>query len=140
MRETFASNVGRLADLIALIAASGPWDGAKIRLYKNNVEPDPSMELADFEQADFTGYGDSSDIVWGTPFFKTDGSACVTSDLKVFTVGSTPTVFNTLYGYVVLDDAGTGWIFGRKFDTPIVLSGAGQAVEVLASSPSYAAP
>lgn len=130
----------RLLDLAALIGVGDPWAGAKVALFKNNYTPLPSDPLANFEAADFSGYAVSAAIVWGTPFYLPDGTPCVTSDLKVFTVGASPTVFNTIYGYLVQNSGGTDWLFARKFDTPIVLSQEAQAIEVLASFPSYPAP
>jgi len=125
------------AILTELIASGNAWDGSKVHLFKTNVNPSPNMVIADLVEADFTGYAASSAIVWGTPGYLPDGTAAVVGGGKTFTVGSTPSILNTIYGYYVTDSAGTVLLFARKFDAAVVLSAAGQFVIVLPSYPAY---
>jgi hypothetical protein len=123
--------------LTELIAAGNLWDGAKVHLFKNNVTPSPGMLIGDLTEADFDGYAASSAIVWGTPGFLPDGTAAVVGTQKTFTVGASPVVLNTVYGYYVTDGAGTGLLFARKFDAAVVLSAGGQFIVVLPTYPAY---
>jgi len=127
-------------ELTALIAASAPLDGAVVRLIKAPLTPTPATPLASFTEADFTGYVHSTTIVWGTAFYLPDGQAAITSDLKTFTVGASPTILNTIYGFLVTDQPATKWMFCRIFDTPIVLTQAGNAIQVIATRPGYQTP
>ena len=129
-----------LAILTALVATGTPggaWNGAKVHLYQNNFTPVPGMTLASFTEADFTGYSASAAVVWNTPGFIPAGNAIVTGDNKQFTVGATPTVFNTIYGYYLTDGAGTTLLFARLFNAPITLSAAGQFIDVVPSYQTY---
>jgi hypothetical protein len=129
-----------ILDLTALVAMSAPWAGGKIKLFKSPVALTPNLPYTSLIEADFTGYAESAAVVWGTPFYLANGVPCVTSDLKIFTVGSTPTILNTIYGYYLVNSGGTDYIFARTFDTPIVLTQAGQSIQLVASYPSYGTP
>jgi len=127
-----------LAILTALVATGTPgglWNTASCRLFANNFVPAPGMTLSQLNEATFTGYAAVA-ITWGTPAYSPAGPAVVTGNLCVFTVGSSPTVFDTIYGYFVT--TGTSpqvLLFARQFATPVVLSSAGQICDVV---PSYA--
>lgn len=126
-----------LTALVATGTPGGPWNGATTHLYKNNFVPVPGMDLTSLVEADFTGYAAGSAVTWGTPGFLPGGPAVVTGNLQTFTVGATPTVFNTIYGYYMVDVAGTGLLFARQFDAPIVLSGPAQIIDVIPSYVTY---
>ena len=125
------------AMLNALVAATQPWNGAKLHLFKNNFVPAPQNDIAAFTEADFTGYAASSAITWSAAGYLPDGTAVVDGDAKTFQVGATPTILNTIYGWYMTDGAGTVLIMARKFDNPVVLSAAGQRIIVLPSYPAY---
>jgi hypothetical protein len=127
-----------IAILTGLVAAATPgWLAATCGLYQNNFQPVPTMTLGSLVEASFTGYSMSSAITWGTPGFLPSGPAVVTGDTKTFRVGATPTVFNTIYGYYIVDSTGLLLIAARLFDSPIVLSAAGQIIEVIPGYVSY---
>lgn len=125
------------AMLNALVAATAPWNGGKIHLFKNNFTPSPTMAIGDLTEADFTGYAASSAVTWAAAAYLPDGTAVVVGDSKTFQVGATPTILNTVYGWYLTDAAGTTLIFARRFDTPVVLSAAHQILTILPAYPAY---
>ena len=137
MNPVIVPNSEWLAMLTALIATGAPWNGGKVHLFQNNIVLGPTVTLANLTEADFTGYAASSAVTWGTPGYLPNGTAVVTGDTKQFQVGSTPTVFNTVYGWYLTDSTGAILIFARSFDTPVVLSAALQIVDVLPAYPAY---
>jgi hypothetical protein len=137
MNPVVIGNAEWEAILTALTTTGGGWVGAKLHLYTNNLLPTPANILTDFTEADFTGYAASAAITWSTPGYLPDGTAVVTGDAKTFQVGSTPTVLNTCYGWYITNGAGTALITSRAFDSPVVLSGAGQIIVVLPVYPAY---
>lgn len=137
MNPVLVPNAEWLAWLAALTAASAPLNGAKLHLYKVLVALSGNTALGDLTECDFTGYAASSAITWGTPFFKPDGTAVVTGDLKSFVVGSSPTVLNTVYGWYVTQATPTSLLLARQFDTPVILTQAAQGIEVIPCYPTY---
>lgn len=123
--------------LDAIVATGAPFDGAVLNLFKNNFVPSAGMSLGDLTIADFTGYGPSSTVVWDAAAYLPDGTAIIAGDKKVFTVGATPTVLNTIYGWYLTNAGGTVLLAARRLDTAVVLSGAGQVVEVVPTYPAY---
>lgn len=131
-----APNSELLAELGILSAAgTGRWDGAVLRLFKSPMSLTGLTALADFEEADFTGYAASAAIVWATPIIAPSGEPVVNGDAKDFVGGSPLTTANTVFGWYVTDDPATVWYFGRVFDTPIGISEAGQGLVVVPSIP-----
>lgn len=126
--------------LTELVAASNLWNGAKVLLFKNNVSPGPNTVLGDLTECDFTGYAVSAAVTWGTPGWQPDGTAIVVGDLKTFTVGATPTILNTVYGWALVDTGKTVCYLARKFDTAVNLTQAGNFVDVVPSYPAYQLP
>lgn len=125
-------------DMLAeLVGAGNLWNGGLVRLFKNNAVLGPATQLADLIIADFTGYADSAAVVWGTPGYLPDGTAVVAGDVKEFRVGATPTVYNTIYGWCLINAGATAFYFARKFDAPIVLSAPNQIIDVLPAYPAY---
>lgn len=113
------------------------WDGAVVMPFKNNVALGPATVIGDLNECDFTGYAVSSAVVWGDPGYLPDGTAIVTGDAKVFRVGASPTVLNTVYGWALVNAAKDVLYFARKFESPVVLSTAGQIFAVLPAYPVY---
>jgi hypothetical protein len=73
-------------------------------------------------------------VTWNTPGYLPTGQAVVTGGNVVFQVGSSPTTFNTIYGYYMEVGSPAVLLFARAFSAPIVLSAAGQIIQVV---PSY---
>ena len=138
MNPTIISYAQWIAILTTLTTTATPgWLAALVALYQNNLTPLPTTPLASFIEADFSGYARSGAITWGTPGYLPSGPAVVTGDAKTFRVASTPTVFNTIYGYYVVDSTGASLLLSRQFDVPINLSSAGQILEVIPGYVSY---
>jgi hypothetical protein len=125
-----------LAMLTELTTVAMLWAGAKLHLGKTNIPITGSTLIGDFTEADFTNYAASAAVTWATPGYTPGNVAVVTGDLKTFSTGASPTVFNTIYNWYLTDSAGTALLFARTLDTPIVLSGPLQLIEII---PSYVA-
>jgi hypothetical protein len=137
MNPVVVSNAEWRAILTALTAALAPWAGAIVHLFKNNFTPSPASVLADYMEADFSGYAASAAIVWNPAAFLPDGTAVVTGDAKVFGTTSPATILNTVYGWYATNAGGTVLLFGRRFDNPIALNGPFQDIVVLPAYPAY---
>lgn len=137
MNPVVIGNLEWLAILTELVAATNPWNGALISLFKNDIVPDAASLLADLTEADFSGYAASAAVTWGTPHFLPDGTAVVAGDAKTFVTASPAPVLNTVFGWYATDGAGTTLLFARRLDTPIVLTGPNQQVAVLPAYPAY---
>jgi hypothetical protein len=137
MNPVVVGNLEWHAILTAITQTSQPWDAAKVHLFKSNIVLTPATLLGDFTEADFTGYSVSGSVTWNAPGYLPDGTAVVVGDAKIFVVGSTPTVLNTIYGYYLTNSGGTALLFARSFDTPVVLSQAGNFVDVIPTYPAY---
>ncbi len=120
-----------LQNLAALTGVDGLFEGAKIGLFHNNYVPNRQTALADLTVANFTGYALSAAVVWGTPFIDPVIGPVVLANLKVFAAGNPTTVPNTIYGYYIVDAAGTALLWAERFATPRVVSAPGDAVTVL---------
>lgn len=116
--------------LNALVATGEPLDAVTIRLFSNDFQPDDTSVLADFTQCTFDGYAESGAIVWEPAYSDVNGLAHVRGDLKVFncTGGTTP---ETVYGWYAVTT--TTLKASQRFETPIPINAAGQAVLVLPS-------
>jgi hypothetical protein len=119
-------DVTRRAIVAALIGAGGLLDALVVKLYTNDVTPGRHSVGADFTEATFDGYAASAAVAWGSVFTDAAGQATVVGDTKQFTCtgGTTP---QTVYGYTV-QTAGGIVRFGERFDTPVPITGVGDAV------------
>lgn len=121
----------KLALLEELIDTGNLLDGAKVGLYQNNIVLGPGTVLADLTVADFTGYALSAAVVWGTPFVDAANKCIVTADEKEFLATSPFTTSNTVYGYYIVDGAGTTLLYAEAFTTPRQITAAFQGLTVL---------
>lgn len=118
------------AILDAIAAATQPLNGAVVRLFKNNLIPDQTTVLADYEEADFTGYAESSAVVWESAFTDILGQGHVLGDLKTF-AQTAVTVTCTVYGWYLVN--GTTLLAGNRFDVAQPMNAIGNAVNVVPS-------
>lgn len=112
------------------VGSEGPYDGAVVRLFKNDIEPHAGMLLADLTEADFSGYAASSEIVWGPAFTNSANEAVVVGDTKQFNHSGGATA-NTVYGYYVTNTAGTVLHFAERRNPVETMSKSGDAVLVV---------
>lgn len=111
-----------LKDILdAQAAATALLDGAKLHVFKNDYTPSPSSVLADFEEADFTGYAAVTLDDWGEAFLQADGSGVMVHSSIQFTPSGTA-IDNTVYGWYITDTAGTGYIAAGLFEEPVSLA------------------
>lgn len=114
--------------LAAMIGVGGILEAPTVRLFKNNYFPSKDSVIGDFTLADFTGYATSTAVTWGAPHVNADGNLEIQGGVKQFTAtdGATP---NTVYGYL-LTTAGGALIAAERFDVPVPVSAADDAVVV----------
>lgn len=120
----------QIAMLSALAGVAGTLNGVLIALFKNDFAPNQDSLIADFTEADYTGYARSTAVVWGTPFINVDGVAEMIAPGKQFQPSGT-TVANTIYGYYVVDSGGTDLVYSERFATPVPLAGPLDALPII---------
>ena len=126
-----------LAQLEELCDTGNLFAGAKVHLYKSAMGLTPLTVLADFDEADFDGYAPSSAVAVWTTGYAPNGLATAVGEQKIFASTGPFVNANTIYGYYVTDGAGTAYLWGRQFTTPIAVSAEGQLLSVIPSYPAY---
>jgi len=90
-----------------------------IKLFKNDMVPDVGTVLADFTEADFSGYAAQAVATWGVPYIdQVNGGVSITAPAHQFQAANPTTVPNTVYGYY-LEDTGGNLVQAGRFDAPI---------------------
>lgn len=103
----------------------------KLKLFKSNTTPTQATVLADFTEADFSGYN------YATPSFgaaTTDGSnkgVIQDSAARVFTHNGGGTA-NTVYGYYIEDTTNGKLLWAERFDASQSVSANGDNISVTA--------
>lgn len=109
-----------IAELLILnTIATELLDGALIRLFQNDYEPGSSTVLADLTVATFTGYAEVDSTTWGGAFQNADGDAQVIPPVIATFTATGSTIGNTVYGFYVVDAAGTALLWAERFDAPV---------------------
>jgi hypothetical protein len=127
MKNTIPASV--LRDLLDSLTVVGALlTGAVVKLYKNDITPDQTTVLADFDEADFTGYAASAAITWGAAFTDILGLTHLIGDIKTFTLSALTTV-NTVYGYYITN--GADLIAASRFDVAQSMTFIGAVTHVL---------
>jgi hypothetical protein len=100
-------------------------------LFQNDIVPGPTTKVADFVEADFTGYGNitvaSCDITHSDP---STGLPIIKNVTPLVFNQTGTTITNTIYGWWIDDGAGQG-AFGERFDTPIQMDATGKQIQLL---------
>lgn len=105
-----------------------PFTTGFIKLFKNNITPNLSTLVADFTEADFTGYVKQTLSAPVGPFIDPiNGGVSIKLGDHLFVTTSPLTVGNTIYGWWV-EDASGNLIAAQAFDTPYVISAFPQAI------------
>jgi len=102
--------------LTGLKAADATLDGAKVRLFMNDVTPDMDTVLGDLTTATYTGYADSADLVWGVPYVNSLGAVEMAAGSVEFSP-SDDAAPCTIYGYAILDEA-AGLFAAERIEPP----------------------
>lgn len=119
MPNSIFPNVAELELLAAWVNAAGsPF---LIRLFKNNLTPDQATVVADFTQADFTGY---SIVNWNVSSPFSSGNKAHLNPVYAFFSGPTDLVPQDVYGWYVTFPNGSAEVFlcARFAGAPITLS------------------
>lgn len=118
-----------LETLTTLIDTGGQFDGAKVGLFQEPITPTPDTVLADLTPCDFDGYALSSALTWGTPFYGAEETAQVPAGLKQF-IATGSTTPNNVWGWYVVDGAGTTLLLVEPFEDaiPVLTTGEGVAL------------
>lgn len=121
-----------LRDILLAISAAttGDWDQATLHLYQNDFVPARDSVPADFTEADFDGYAAGAAISWNAPITNIQGDAEVTGPMNSF-VATGDTTPNEIFGYYVLDAAGTGLLWAERFDNSVSIVETGQGIAVV---------
>lgn len=131
----------KLLACVNAIKAVQPLQGGdpadKVALFINNISPDLDSTLDDFTLATFNGSAPKDMFV--------DGNATVYSDPLTgeyvieaqqalaglnFVCTAAPGAPETVYGYIITNAAGDTLLGGEKFDDPILISEAGQGINI----------
>lgn len=80
----------------------GYFGAMKVHLYQNNANPNTNQELADFHEADFTGYTSKTITAFGAPFVNDSGLAEIVGSNCQFQPSASGTP-QAIYGYYVTD-------------------------------------
>lgn len=105
-----------------LIAVDGQFDGAKLRLFKNNVEVGRDTVIGDLETCTFSGYADSAALVWVEPHLEPDNDEYTLSNTSVEFRSNTadPFVSGTAYGWALISgDVTPVLLAAGRFDEPV---------------------
>lgn len=107
------TNTEALAVLFALTDTGGLLDGAKVRLFTNDVQPVITSVVGDFTAATYTGHADKL-VTWLAPSIADDGTPECIGTVPEFrpTDAVTP---NTVFGAILID-AGAVMMEGGRFE------------------------
>lgn len=132
MAKFFQSDVVAAGLLTDAVATGGSLDATKLILVRAYTGgPNPSGDMTQFSECDFTGYAPVAALVWGTPFKDiADGLWKVAAPSHNF-VGGTPTppatfVSNVVIGEVYTDAAKTEYRGFKLYANPISITAPGQ--------------
>jgi hypothetical protein len=107
---TFASQKTRLATMVGAIPLLAP----KMGLYKNNIIPTELNVLADFTEADFTGYAQQTPVFGPVVI---DENGVPVAPLSATFTQTGVVITNVVFGMFVIDS--TGALLGAAlFDIP----------------------
>jgi hypothetical protein len=108
----------------------------KIKLAQNNFAPSEQSAIGDFTEATFPGYTDIPCVVGTQP----EGLDPTSLDSLIYLKGPAggfqylttgPWVADqTVYGYYLVDNAGTTLYASQLFPAPITLTGSGQILDI----------
>lgn len=115
--------------LAALAGVGGAFNGAKVGLFKNNIAPNADTVLADLVTADFDGAAVSGPITWSAVVHNDSLEMRVLGSTQVFicTGDTTP---NLIYGFYIVNSAGTELLYSMRYDSPQSMSEAGNFIAV----------
>lgn len=117
-----AIQVPNVAELPQLDVIRDLITAAEIKLFKNNLTISATTVLADFTEANYSGYGGGQTPAWTAVATDGSGRAHTTSDVMTWSHSGGGTS-NTIYGYYC-ESPTDGLLFAEKFATAIVMDDA----------------
>ncbi len=100
-----------------------------MHLYQNNLTPTVNTNLADLEEATFSGYAFAAIAAWNPVYVDPQNLATVLGGLVTF-VQTADTITNTIYGAFYLDGGGA-LIWAYRFPSPVPMPGAGSTLPIV---------
>lgn len=139
--ESDIAAAGILSDATAVAATFATT--TMILIKTNPGTPNPSLDMDQFDEADFTGYAAEAGLVLGTPFKDLhDGvwkcSAPSVNFVATAPVGPAVFVPNVIYGEVYTNAAKTEYRGCKVYDNPIAITAPGQGFEAIPQVPLLA--
>jgi hypothetical protein len=111
---------------------SGMLFAVNVHLFKNDLTPTINTVLADFSEADFSGYSLVGPIQWGNMFINTAGQGVIVSLTSCQFIATGSTFQDVIYGYYVTQGTAPVLLrFAERFPAPVAISAANDAVVVL---------
>lgn len=104
---------------------AGLLNGAAIRLFKNDLTPINTTVLADFIQADFTGYAAQTLAGWAVAILDANNKGSSTATVNTWTCSGLA-VPNTVYGVYIVSAAGALLYAERNPSGGILVNSIGQ--------------
>jgi hypothetical protein len=120
-----------VATVTRVLAASGPFNGALIALFQNDIYPVRTNVFGDFTYGAIGGIAATQAITWGTPFVNGNQQAQVQGGLIDFLTTTNPTDPITAYGYVIFNAVPDDWILAERFAVPFTFTAAGQYLGIV---------
>lgn len=120
-----------LSTLTRITASGGAFNGAKVGLFKNNINPTPNTVLADLEPCDFDGYSLGSAVTWGTAYYPTGDAAAIPAGMQQF-IATGNTTPNNVYGVYIVNGAGDTLLVSERLAEAIPIVDAGDGVALFA--------
>jgi hypothetical protein len=109
-----------------LAAPPGPYAWS---LFSTNVVPSFNTVAADVPVETLNAVGSKGVTTFGAPYLTPEGQWEISSPTVLQWVAAIADLGKTIYGYAVMDVTGI-LLFAERFDTPVVISTVGQAVQV----------
>jgi hypothetical protein len=94
-----------------------------VHLYQNDYAPDPGTVLADFTEADYSGYTEETITPASWPIFFQGISQVVAVGPGIVFTPNASTIANVIYGYYVTDSTGTRLLWAERFAEQKVMNG-----------------
>lgn len=125
--ELLQINDDQLEDEIDAIFAA-VQAGSELRLFTNDFQPEPDSVLGAFTEAAYDTYADVDlTDTWQGPFRDEPGVWTIQTEIEEFPPPTSGGPF-TIYGWYVTK--GGNWLWGAKFETPVVLSVGGDPLRL----------
>jgi hypothetical protein len=97
-----------------------------LKLFQNDTVPAYTDTVADYVEADFSGYIAGTAITWGVPIINGSNQGELNGTQINFTHNGGSTA-NTIYGIFVVDGSGD-LLYAERFPAPIAMGSGGDTI------------